>query len=323
MVGVNQPRSKRSCSRLSVILVLLGLALFAAACSGGSEAPSPSSTAPATPAPTAGAALPNFSHIFLIVMENKEYGDLIGNAHAPYINQLAARYGLATNYYAVAHPSLPNYLALISGGTQGVTSDCTSCFQNAPNLADQLDAHHRTWKAYAESLPHACYLGANTGDYAMKHVPWLYFNDIRTAPQRCGQVVPLSQLPQDLAGGSLPDFAWITPNLCHDMHNCSVQTGDSWLASFLPSILNAPAWRQGGLILITWDEGSSDAQCCGAGSGGLVPLLVIAPDVPPGFRSATALDHYSVLRTIEDAWSLGELGKAALPATGTLAQFFR
>lgn len=310
------------------IVVLVSLVLVLAACGGQSGRSSPAP--PALPVRSTAASaqaggaqrLPAFSHIFLIVMENKDYGDIIGSAAAPYLNSLAAQYGLATDYFAVAHPSLPNYLALIGGSTYGVESDCTSCFQNAPNLADQLQSQGKSWKAYMEDLPRPCFLGSDSGRYALKHNPWLYFDDVRNSPARCQQVVPLTQLDADLAANTLPNLAWITPNLCHDMHDCSVGDGDSWLASFLPKLLGAQAWRDGGLILITWDEGSSDAGCCNAAHGGHVPLLVIAPGMRQGFRSNSPLDHYSVLRTIEDAWSLGHLGAAGSPATASLAPFF-
>ena len=315
----------RSVQRL--FMFALGAACLLLCACGGSARRVPA-TAPTSSRPTAAStrvpsvAVPTFSHIFLIVFENKDYADVIGSTQASYLNRLAAQYALATNYFAVAHPSLPNYLALTGGSTFGVGSDCTACFQHAPNLADQIEAHGRTWKAYMEDLPRPCFLGSKSGQYAIKHDPWLYFDDVRTSPSRCGRVVPLSQLSRDIAANSVPDLAWITPNLCHDMHDCSVQAGDTWLASFLPPLLAAPAWQEGGLILIVWDEGSSDAGCCGDAHGGHVPLLVIARDARPGFQSRAALNHYSVLRTIDDAWSLGHLGDAAAPATASLAQFF-
>lgn len=313
-------------------LVVFVLAVLTCACGRIASPPPPAAAragaAEPTPAETpslggsSATRLPSFSHILLIVMENKEAGDVIGSAQAPYINGLARSYGLATNDYAVAHPSLPNYLALLAGGTLGVTSDCANCLRRAPNLADQLDAHGRSWKAYIEDLPRPCFLGSAAGEYALKHNPWLYFTDIRGSRERCSRVVPLSRLSSDLARNTLPDFAWVTPNVCHDMHDCSVQAGDTWLASFLPPLLASPAWRQGGVIFITWDEGTSDAGCCSAGGGGLVPLLVIAPGMRAGLRVGTPLTHYSLLRTIEDAWGLGELGLAASPQTATLAGFF-
>lgn len=266
--------------------------------------------------------LPAFPHIFIIVMENREFDQVVGNPKAPVINGLARRYGLATNYYAVAHPSLPNYLALIGGSTFGISSDCSGCRQKAPNLADQLEAHGRSWKAYMEDLPAPCSLTIASGRYALKHDPWLYFEDIRANQGRCRRVAPLTQLATDLQGGSLPDLVWITPNLCHDMHDCSVAAGDAWLGTVLPPLLASPAWQQGSVLFIVWDEGTSNAGCCGATGGGRVPLLVIAPQTAGGVRLATPVNHYALLRTIEDAWSLGRLGQAAAPETPSLAGFF-
>ena len=265
-------------------------------------------------------------------MENHEYGDIIGSGDAPYLNRLAATYGLATSYYAIRHPSLPNYLALISGSTQGITDDCATCSVDAPNLMDQLEAHHKTWGAYIEDLPSPCFNGPSAGGplamigrgtYVRRHDPFMYFVDIRDNPSRCGRVVPLDRLRDDLARDQLPDFVWITPNLTHDMHSASVRAGDAWLASFVPAILQSLAWRNDGVLFITWDEGTTDAGCCGNATGGRVPTLVIAPSSKPGYRSDTQYTHYGLLRTIEDAWQLGHLGHAGDPTTTPMSDLFR
>src|ERR1700736_4451544 len=176
--------------------------------------PTPSSTPTATPAaatnrpaataaappPVPPAAVPSFSHVFVIVMENHEYGAVIGSAEAPYINSLAATYGLATNYYGASHPSLPNYLALTAGSTFGIASDCTTCYVNATNIADQVESSGRSWKAYIEDMPTPCFTGASSGNYAMKHNPFMYYNDIRNNPGRCGtHVVPFTQFCLDMS----------------------------------------------------------------------------------------------------------------------------
>jgi phospholipase C len=254
-------------------------------------------------------------------MENEESSSVIGNASAPYINSLARQYSLAANYFGAAHPSLPNYLELLGGSTFGITSDCTSCFVNAPNLVDQLETAHKIWKAYMEDMPSPCFIGS-AGNYAQKHDPFIYFDDIRTNPGRCANIVPLSQLSRDLAANTVPDFVWITPNLCHDMHNCSVQTGDTWLQSFVPQILNFPAWQSQGVLFITWDEGESDAGCCQIAHGGHIPALVISPLGKAGFQSQVAYDHASLLLTIEEAWGLGKLGDAACSCTHPMTDFF-
>ena len=284
------------------------------------------SAAPANPvlaAPAPG-TVPSFSHVFVIVMENHEYGSVIGSPAAPYINSLAAGYGLATNYYGASHPSLPNYLALTSGSTFGIASDCTTCYVSATNIADQVEASGRSWKAYMENMPTPCYLGASFGTYAMKHDPFMYYNDIRNNAARCAaHVVPFTQFWGDMSSGRVPNYVWITPNLCNDMHDCSVATGDAWLRSVVPTITGSAAFRDGGVLFITWDEGSTSAGCCGDTWGGHVATLVISPRAIGGFRSGVAENHYGLLRTIEDGFHLGHLGAAAWASNVPLREYFR
>ena len=267
--------------------------------------------------------MPAFSHVFVIVMENEESTSLIGNASAPYINSLANSYGLATQYYGVSHPSLPNYLALTAGSTFGISSDCTTCWVNATNVADQIEASGRSWKAYLEGMPSACFVG-DAYPYMQKHNPWIYYNDIRTNAARCNaHVVPFSQLGTDLAGGSMPNYVWITPNMCSDMHDCSIATGDSWLSQQVPAILNSSAYKNGGALFITWDEGSTSVGCCTNAAGGRVATLVISPLGRTGFQSSVAETHYSLLRTIEDSWNLARLGGANCACTAAMREYFR
>lgn len=267
--------------------------------------------------------VPRFSHVFTIVMENKAYESIIDSASAPYLNGLAQQYGLATRYYAIRHPSLPNYIALISGDTQGITNDCTSCFIDAPNLADQIEASGRSWRAYMESMPSPCYVG-DSGTYRQKHNPFIYFDSIRQDPARCARIVPLSQLDYDLASDALPDYVWITPDMCSDTHDCPISTGDAWLSTWVPRILASPAWRNGGVLFITYDEsvGSDSRGCCRDAAGGQVVTLVISPLGLPGYRSAVAYDHYGLLRTVEESWGLPALGHAACDCALPLVDFF-
>ncbi len=279
--------------------------------------PTPSPTLTPTPSPTRTPTRSltsslTFSHIFTIVMENEEYTSIFGKSDAPYLNSLASTYGLAKQYYAIGHPSLPNYMALTGGSTFGITSDCTSCFQNAQNLADQIEASGRSWKAYMENMPSPCYIGDSPdGLYAQKHNPFLYYDDIRTNHTRCAKHdVPFSQFKTDLSSNQLPAYVWITPNLCHDMHDCSVADGDSWLSQVVPGILRSPAFIQGGVLFITFDEGDTDAGCCNNATGGQVSTLVISPLVKRGYRSTVPETHYSLLRTIEETWGLPFLREA-------------
>jgi phosphatidylinositol-3-phosphatase len=257
---------------------------------------------PATRGYAAG-SVPRFDHIFVIVLENKSYSQIIGNlTQAPYINQLAAEYGLATNYRAITHPSLPNYLALIGGQTFGVTSDCTACFLNAPNLAvDRLTPAGRTWKGYMDAMPRPCFVG-DSGRYRQKHNPFIYFDSIRNDPPRCARSVPFSQLAIDLQHKSTtPNFVFITPDMCHDMHDCSIKTGDDWLRGVVPMLLTSRAYReQNSLIVLTWDEDDITKV-------NHIPTLLMSKQVPAGFRSAVPYTHYSLLRTIEASWGLAPL----------------
>ena len=283
--------------------------------------PTPAATPLPTPTPIGSGTLPNFSHVFLIVMENEESTGVMGNNAAAYINTLATGHGLATQYFAVSHPSLPNYLALTAGSTEGIASDCTGCYVDATNIADQVESSGRSWKAYLESMPSSCYVG-DAYPYMQKHNPFIYYNDVRTNAARCAEhVVPFTQLSTDLVNGTVPNLAWITPNMCNDMHDCSIATGDAWLANVVPGILASSAFQNGGVLFITWDEGESSAGCCGNAAGGQVATLVIAPNGVAGLRSTIAETHYSLLRTIEDAWGLSALGQAA--SAVAMREYFR
>ena len=299
--------------RLAACILLLLLA----GCSSAPTAPAQTATAP----PAArNVTLPSFTHIYLILMENQESDSVIGNSAAPSINSLAQQYGMAANYFGVSHPSLPNYLELLGGSTFGISSDCTTCFVNATNLVDQLEMAHKSWRAYMEDMPSPCFVG-DAGDYAQKHDPFIYFDDIRTNQARCANIVPLSAWSSDLAQHHLADFIWITPNLCHDMHDCSVSTGDTWLKGFLPQIFAAPDWQSSALFLL-WDEGVSDAGCCQIAHGGHIPMLLISPLARHGFASPVNYDHASVLLTIEAAWGLAPLRDAACGCTAAMTDFF-
>ncbi len=273
----------------------------------------------ATPTP---GELPAFSHVFVIVLENHEAGQIVGNQGMPYLNHLAAQYARAANYYGVSHPSLPNYLALIGGDTFGITTDCLGCFVNADNLAAQLEHANRSWKAYMEDMPQPCFTGPAAGNYAQRHDPFIYFDNIRNDPARCQKIVPLTQLQTDLTANQAPDFAWITPNVCNDMHDCPVTTGDIWLQTWVPRILASPAWEQGGVLFILFDEGTTSQGCCRYAEGGHVDALIISPLARPGFVSQVAYDHYSLLRTIEQSWKLPLLGHAASQDTAAMTDFF-
>ncbi|MBA3808124.1 MAG: hypothetical protein H0X28_07000 [Solirubrobacterales bacterium] len=268
------------------------------------------------------AALPasRHSHVVVIVMENAEYRDVIGGSSAPYVNALARRYALLRQSFAITHPSLPNYLALTSGSTQGIDSDCTDCAVHARNIVDQLETAGIGWGAYLEGVPGPCFDGGQAGGYAKKHNPFAYYTDIAGSPSRCRHLLGFDRLASDLHRGSLPTYTWISPNLCDDGHDCGVAAGDRFLAHTVPALLRELGPE--GFLLLTWDEGSSDARCCAAAAGGHIATVVAGPLVRRGFRMSKPIDHYGVLASIEEALGLAPLGGAANPQSGRLGAVF-
>lgn len=257
----------------------------------------------------AAAPVPAFAHVVVIVFENKESTSVLGNRAAPTFNAYGLRYARITRYYGVTHPSLPNYLALVSGSTQGITINCTDCTVDAKSLADTIEASGRTWKTYAEGLPTPGFLGPFNGRYAKKHNPFAYFRGIAEDPDRRAQLVPLSQLGADVRAGALPNFSLVVPDLCHSMHDCSVSVGDAWLRSQIGKFVKLPNT----VVFVVFDEGSTSIR-----GGGHTAALALGRAVRLGSRSTRVTSHYGILRTIEQAWGLPLLGHSAdvAPITG-------
>jgi phosphatidylinositol-3-phosphatase len=268
------------------------------------------------PSPKASLAAGAAAHVAVILMENEEYGDIAGSPSAPYINGLARHYALARGMYAISHPSLPNYLALTGGSTFGISSDCTTCSVGVSSIVDQLTQAKLSWRAYMEGLPRTCFTGSGSGGYAKKHNPFVYYTRVVGNPARCANVVRLARLAGDERNHALPRFIWITPDLCHDMHDCSVATGDRFLSRLVPALLRSLG--RGGLLFLTWDEGASDNGCCRLASGGHVVTIVAGPGARRGARMNGPADHYSVLQTIEDLFGLPRLRGAACSCTPSL-----
>jgi phosphatidylinositol-3-phosphatase len=243
------------------------------------------------------------ARVVLLVMENKERGQVLGSADAPYMTALARRYGTATRSFSVARPSLPNYLALVSGSTHGISSDCTGCRASGPNLGTQLNAARLNWKAYEEGLPSRCFTGASAGRYARKHDPFAYWGE-----RDCRHRVSFAALNADLASGRLPPFSLVVPDLCHDMHDCSVATGDRFLKALVPTLLRALGPH--GYLVLTFDEGSATSA--------LIPTVVAGPGARRGATQTSRVDHYGVLATIEDTFGLRRLRAAAGRGHGSL-----
>jgi len=263
--------------------------------------PSPlPSTSPATakpapgPAGNPGAGRPD--HVVVAVFENKSYGQIAGNPSAPYLNSLIARAATFTDAHGVAHPSQPNYLALFSGSTQGVTDDhCPVRLHDTPNLARQLLDAGLSFIGYSEGLPGPGYTGCGGDGYAAKHNPWADFD---TVPAGANQ--PYTAWPAD--PDRLPTVAFVVPNLCDDMHDCPVSTGDTWARTHLDPYLRW-ADAHNSLLVVTFDENDNSP-------GNQIVTLIAGARVRPGVRPGR-IDHYTVLRTIEDLYGLRPVGHAA------------
>lgn len=304
------------------ILVLLSLALLSSCNLPVPAAPQPGQAAtPSFYQPEyhpGQLGVPRFDHIVIIVLENREYNSIFDSESMPYLNRLAAENTLLSQYYGIRHPSLPNYLALIGGDTFGIDSDCTRCTIDAPTLPDQLEKHGLTWKGYMEDMPSACFTGSSHEQYAKRHNPFVYFDPIRLDAPRCeSSVVPLSGLLADLESGSLPNYAFISPDVCNDSHDCGLEVADSFLSAWVPRILSYPGMQKNGLLVITFDEGTTEKSCCGLETGGgHVLTVLISPHARQGYTDTSPYNHYALLKTIAAAWSLqapGLAGEADVP----------
>ncbi|MDR2986786.1 MAG: alkaline phosphatase family protein [Nocardiopsaceae bacterium] len=291
------PEKLRTPSRAS----MLAAACVVLASCGTSSAPAgvgvehsgqPSATS--SPRPSA-VAVPRPAHTVVVILENHPYDAVIGNSEARYINALARSGALFTASYAVTHPSEPNYLALFSGSTHGVTSDQCPTTLHAPNLAADLIAKGATFTGYSEGLPGTGSQVCVQGEYARKHAPWTDFTGLPPAVNQ-----PFSRFA---AGGfaSLPDVSFVIPDLCHDMHDCPVGTGDAWLRTHL-SMYAAWAQKHDSLLIVTFDEDDGSQS-------NHIATIFTGQQVRPG-RYHTPINHYNVLRTIEEAYGLPFRGQA-------------
>jgi phospholipase C len=288
----------------------------------------------------AASGIPRYQHIFYIMMENHSYEEVIGSPNAPQINQLANTYGLATNSWGVTHPSEPNYVAAVSGSFYGITDDASPYTVhpiNAPYLGSQLENVGLTWKSYQQSIPSVGF----TGDYspfpaqpaklyAAKHNPFINFLTSYPASQQAAErakIVPDTQLATDLQNNTVPNFSFIAPNQCYDMHGTAgctddaqlLAAGDQYVASTVQMIMESKAWQTGNnAIIVTWDENDFSATNGVpniASAGGHVATIVIANHGPRGVRYDAPVNHYSVLLSIQDAFHLGCL-QASCPTPG-------
>jgi hypothetical protein len=299
--------------RVTRPMFALAVCIVLAACGSSGPAPGPASST--TPPRTTGhgteptsvtSVVPRFAHIVVVIEENRAYSEVIGNAHAPYINGLAQSGALLTRSYGIRHPSEPNYLALFSGSTQGLTDDSCPHRYGTSNLGAQLRARSQAFAGYAESLPYAGYPGCFAGTYVRRHAPWTNFSNL---PATVGK--PMTAFPSDYS--RLPRVSFVVPNLNHDMHDGTVGQADRWLQSHVGGFAT---WSRthNSLLILTWDEDDRSA-------GNRIPSLFAGAHVKRGHYDGR-VDHYTMLRTIEAACGLPALGAAAnrSPITATWLQ---
>ena len=271
--------------------------------------------------------MPQFGRVFILVEENHSFANVIGSSVMPYLNNLANRYGLATNYYANAQPSIGNYFMLTTG--QLITNDSNFAGTvTADNIVRKLTLAGKTWKSYAESLPSVGYTGGDVGPYVKRHNPFAYFSDVLGSPAQANNLVPFSQLATDLANNQLPDYSFIIPNQLHNAHDCppeipncadsvKLAAADNWLSSNIQPLISSPAFKQNGLLIITFDESVNGDT---ANGGGHIATIAISSRSKPGYSSTSFYQHQSALKTMAEALGLtGFPGASA--AAPNMAEF--
>ncbi len=284
---------------------------------------------PAPPPPTPPQSIiGRLRHVFMIYLENHGVKDIVGSPNAPYINGLIDNYGYGSNYYAQTHPSLPNYYPILGGSDFGVNYNCQlDCFDKH-NLADNIEGAGMGWAAYEQSMPSPCFT-QSSGPYTPGELPFLAFHDIVSNTARCqAHVLPLQRMATDLASiSTTPNYVWWAADEDHNMegpinlefiislltnHQYNIKAGDQFLSETLPTILNSPAFQtEPSAVFITWDEDYNNISLGIGNEGNHVPMIVI-PSPNSGMRQGHIVavnynNHYSLLRTIEDALGLSRL----------------
>ncbi len=234
-----------------------------------------------------------------VILENTGYAEAM---RQPFLKSLTRRGALLRHFSAEAHPSLPNYIALVSGSTFGIDND-DNVTLDKPHIGDLLEAKGLSWKVYAEGYPGGCFLKASDGDYVRKHVPFLSFKNVQTDPARCARIINASELKSDVRDGRLPAWSLYIPDLRNDGHDTGVAYADRWLSRIFGPLLQDPQFMRGMLFIVTFDEGR------GYSGGNHVATILVGDAVLPGAVSDTAYNHYSLLRLAEDVFGLGNLGQ--------------
>ncbi len=287
---------------LLALFLICGVAALELACGGKSNT--------ITVQTPVAAGQPTFSHVVLVMEENHSYSAVIGNSAMPYFNSLATKYGLATQYFANAHPSIPNYFVLTTGLPETVDDNFSGTVSDN-NIARILVNAGKTWKSYAESIPSPGYLGKDSGLYLRRHNPFTYLSDVQNSSAQAANIVPFTQFAADLANDALPQFSFISPNAMDDAHNGTLAQADAWLQTSIAPLLANPAFQSSGLLIITFDEG---AQSDIKNGGGQVATIIVSSAAKPGFQSTTFYQHQSLLRLV-----LAASGVDSFPGTSGIA----
>ena len=290
-------------------------------CAGCGGVSSKVTTTPPPPSATA-------DHVFLVVLENHSFGQVIGNPAMPYLNGLATAHSLAADYFANAHPSIPNYFMLTTGNLETLDDNFTGTISD-DNIVRALTGGGKTWKAYVESIPSVGYTGPNAGTYLKRHNPFSYFSDVVGSPAQAANMVPFSQLSTDLNAGSLPNFVYIVPNSQNDAHDCpgggssctddqELAAADAWLKANIDPVINSPKFGNS-VLIVTFDESVATDFTNG---GGQVATVLVGPHVKTGFRSSTTYQHQSLLHTMLQLLNVNDMPGASAVAA-SMGEFFQ
>jgi phosphatidylinositol-3-phosphatase len=286
------------------IILAVGTVMPASACTthqagaaAGSAAPPAASAERSGPASARFARVPSYSHIVVVMEENHSYSQIIGSSQAPYINSLASKGALFTNSHAITHPSEPNYMAITSGSTYGLSSDACPFSTSKANIGSELIAAKHSYADYSESMPSPGYEGCTSGEYARKHNPAANYTDLPSSVNRT-----FARFPSSSGYASLPTVSFVDPNLLDDMHDGTIAAGDSWLNNHMGSYVTW-ATSHNSLLIVTWDENDGSP-------GNKIATIFVGAHVKAG-KYGERVTHYRVLRTLEQAYSLKALGGSA------------
>ena len=291
----------------TAVFALSALAASLFACGGASKVQ--------TPVP---ASQLTFGHVVLVVEENHSFSDVIGSGSPmPYLSSLASQYGLATQYYANGHPSIPNYLMLSTGQMESFDDSFTGTISD-DNVVRELVKAGKSWKAYEESIPSSAYLGNDSGNYLRRHDPFSFLSDVQNDSSQAANIVPFTQFSADLANNALPQYAFIAPDVTHDAHNGTLAEADAWLQANIAPLLSNSSFQSSGLLIITFDESETSDASHG---GGHVATVIISSKAKAGYQSQTLYQHESTLRLILEASGVNTFPGAAATAPD-MAEFF-